>query len=62
MDERSVMVIINANDSEEALDTRPFNESLREFRIGREVISQVSITDLPAITLSPWTVSIYELQ
>ena len=43
LDERSVMVIINANDSEKVLDTKPFNESLQEFKIGRDVITPVSI-------------------
>ncbi|MEO5600760.1 MAG: cyclomaltodextrinase C-terminal domain-containing protein [Cyclobacteriaceae bacterium] len=58
LDERSVMVIINANDSEKILDTKSFNESLQEFKIGREVIMQQSIIDLRSITLPPWTVSI----
>lgn len=57
-----VMVIMNANDSEKTLDTRPFAESLEGVKRGREVLTQAEISDLKNIKVSAWSALIVELE
>jgi glycosidase len=61
-DEKTVMVIMNANDSEKHLDTGPFAESLDKFKKGKEVLTGREVGDLKQLVLPAWTTLIYELQ
>lgn len=58
---RRVVVVLNANDSEKVLITRPFVESLSGASGGRDVLSGARITDLTSLRVPAWTALLLEL-
>ena len=60
--ENTVMVIMNANDNEKSLDTKPFAEALQRFSKGTDVLTNSEVTDLSNLVLPAWSTSIYVLR
>jgi neopullulanase len=61
-EERTIMVMLNANNSDKVVDTSPFSERLNGFVGGREVLTGKEITDISNITLTSWGFLILELE
>jgi glycosidase len=61
-EERTVMVIMNANDSEKSLDTKPFAESLQKFKKGMDVLTHKEVADIRNLVLPPWSTLILALE
>ena len=57
----SVMVIMNCNDSEKTLQLERFAEKLNGFNQFRDPLSGMSTQIGKALTLKPWTTSVFEL-
>ncbi len=61
-DDNAVMLILNNNDEQSKdLDTSRFNEILKDYTSGKEIISGDQITDLSTIHISPKSALIIEL-
>jgi glycosidase len=59
---KTIMVIMNANDGEKSLDTKPFTESIQKFKKGRDVLTKKEVANLKNIVLPAWSTLIYELE
>jgi neopullulanase len=60
-DQKNVMVILNANESEKSLDTTPFAESMKGMKSGVDVLSGARFQDLKKINVAPMTALVLEL-
>src|SRR5687768_15773937 len=61
-DDKTIMVVMNANDSEKRLGLAPFRERLTGFTRGKNVISQKDFPLLDNLPMSPWETLILILE
>ena len=59
---KSVMVVLNANNSKKEVKTERFTENMKSFSGGKEILSGTDVRDLSAFELMPWEVRIIELR
>ena len=59
---RSIMLILNANDTAKELNTENFRSELTAFRTGRDVVSEKTIDSISTLKLQPWQAIILELK
>ena len=59
---RSIMVVLNANDSIKDLNTDTFRSHLKSFRTGLDVVSKKTIDSISTLRLQPWEPIILELK
>jgi len=57
-----IMVVMNANDSEKIVGGKPFQEILKAFSKGRNVITHNTFDDLNSFKVQPWETLIIELE
>lgn len=58
---KRVMVVMNANDSEKVLSTRPFTTSLAGAARGEDVLTGARFSDLTSLRIPAWTTLIIDL-
>jgi glycosidase len=61
-DDRSIMVVLNANGTEKSLRTDNFRSQLKTFRTARDVVTEKTIDSISTLKLQPWQAIILELQ
>lgn len=61
LNNRAVMVLLNASEEERELQTEKYNEVLKLFSTGRDVVSGRDITDLSQLTVRAMDVRVIEL-
>ena len=61
-DQEEVMIVLNKNKEEENLSTSRFNEIMKGYRTGHDLIADREITDLAAIQVPALSAMIIELQ
>jgi len=59
---KAVMVIFNNTDETKTLKTNRFNEILKDYEAGTEVLNGNSLSNLSEIKLKPWTAKVVELE
>lgn len=57
-----IMVVMNANDSEKIVEGKPFQEILKAFSKGQNVITHNTFDDLNSFKVQPWETLIIELE
>lgn len=60
-DKKAVMVVLNNNDTEKAVETSRYQEILKKYKSGNEIISGKKLTDLSSLTLPGKGAMIIEL-
>jgi len=58
----TVMVVLNASDSEKTLDVARFDEILISFKSAKDVITNQEWNSFSDIRMLPWTATIFELE
>ena len=58
----TVMVVMNNNEDEKTIETKRYNEFMKKFRTGNEVISGNILNDLSKLTIPGKSVAIFELK
>lgn len=58
---KTVMVILNFNNTETSIDTKRFDEIMHDFNSGYDVISEKSLSDISKILIAPYSSMIIEL-
>ncbi|MFZ4520316.1 MAG: glycoside hydrolase family 13 protein [Bacteroidales bacterium] len=58
----TVMVVMNNNEVSKTIETKRYNEFLKKFRTGNEIISKTTITDLSTLVIPAKSVLIVELK
>ncbi len=62
LDNRAIMVILNASEEKREMTTEKFNEVLKSFSFGKDVITGEDISDLSRLTLGAMDAKVIELK